>query len=155
MQLLGVFMPIVKLSGNDRYMLGSEVKQVLVRGKNCVVRVGGGFADIPEYYNKYSIKQCTELYHHISSKQLTFQDAVIDLAKKNNADDKVLEAYMAENSEQWDNVNTIFLLLSAFFEEKKNKDNSAKKRSSKKGKKKNDGLSPTKVGQSFSEVDLL
>ena len=118
-----------------------------------MVRVGGGFAGIPEYYNKYSHKQCIELYHHLSSRQLTFKDAVIDFARKNNADDRIIEAYLDEkNADQFDNVNTIFLLLSAFFEEKKNKDLSNKKSSTKKGKKKSnkapsDGFSPVRFNQ--------
>lgn len=61
-QLLGTFMPIVKLEKENMYLIGTEVKQMTVKGENCMVRVGGGYVTIQEYYNKYSTKQAVALY---------------------------------------------------------------------------------------------
>ena len=62
MQLLGTFMPIAKLRREDSYLIGTEVKQMTVRGQKCMVRVGGGYEDIKDYYNNYATKQCVSLY---------------------------------------------------------------------------------------------
>ena len=59
---MGTFMPIVKLKREDAYLIGTEVKSMTVRGTQCMVRVGGGFVTIEEYYNKYSTKQCVAMY---------------------------------------------------------------------------------------------
>ena len=82
-QLVGSFMPIVKLQKEDSYLLGSESKQVVTRGDNCMVRVGGGYVTIAEYYDKYSVKQCVQLFHIMNASSLTFKEVVIDLINKN------------------------------------------------------------------------
>ena len=61
-QLLGTFMPIAKLQKEHSYLIGTEVKQMTIRGENCMVRVGGGYVTIQEYYNRYSTKQCVSLF---------------------------------------------------------------------------------------------
>ena len=45
-QLLSTFMPIVKLKKENSYLIGTEAKQMTVKGENCMVRVGGGFVTI-------------------------------------------------------------------------------------------------------------
>ena len=55
-------MPIAKLKKENTYLIGTEAKQMIVRGQNCMVRVGGGYVTIQEYYNRYSSKQCVQLY---------------------------------------------------------------------------------------------
>ena len=55
-QFLGTFMPIVKLKNDDSYLIGTEVKKMVVRGDKCMVRVGGGYAEMSQYYNDYASK---------------------------------------------------------------------------------------------------
>lgn len=47
-------MPIVKLKNDDSYLIGTEVKKMVVRGDKCMVRVGGGYAEMSQYYNDYA-----------------------------------------------------------------------------------------------------
>ena len=58
---MGTFIPIAKLQKENTFLIGTEVKMMAVRGKNCMVRVGGGFADIKDYYNNYATKQCVSM----------------------------------------------------------------------------------------------
>ena len=76
-QLLGTFMPIVKLEKENMYLIGTEVKQMTVKGENCMVRVGGGYVTIQEYYNKYSTKQAVALYQIMTSRSTTFDTTVM------------------------------------------------------------------------------
>ena len=58
-KLLGTFMPVVRLSSvgpDSYYLIGTEVKHLLVRGSCCMVRVGGGYVSLEEYYDKYAVK---------------------------------------------------------------------------------------------------
>ena len=41
-EMLAAMVPIVKVDAPGRFMIGTEVKQVILRGR-AVVRVGGGF----------------------------------------------------------------------------------------------------------------
>lgn len=54
-RLLTCFMPIFRL-GPGSYLIGVESKQILNRGTKCMVRVGGGFVTMEEYYKKYATK---------------------------------------------------------------------------------------------------
>jgi len=44
-----------------------------------MVRVGGGYVTIEEYYNRYSTKQCVALYQIMTNKGTTFLDTVVGL----------------------------------------------------------------------------
>ena len=47
-----------------------------------MVRVGGGFVTLQEYYEKYSAKQCVSFYHLLSSQRVNnFRDGLILLLK--------------------------------------------------------------------------
>ena len=43
--LLSSFMPIFRLTPNS-YLIGAESKRMEVRGKNCTIRVGGGYVSL-------------------------------------------------------------------------------------------------------------
>jgi hypothetical protein len=36
-----------------RYLLGTEVKSVIIKGTTCVVRIGGGFESMADYINRH------------------------------------------------------------------------------------------------------
>ena len=116
-QFLGTFMPIVKLKNDDSYLIGTEVKKMVVRGDKCMVRVGGGYAEITDYYNDYATKQCVSLYHIMSAQSCTFKDAVLELMRKNSASPDLYEAYQVDD-ENWDASNVLFCLLATNIEEK-------------------------------------
>ena len=66
----------------------------------------------------------------------SFVDAIVKLLRDNQADQSVIDAYLAE-AENMNNSNALFLLLATFLEEKVNVSNkkTAKNASGKKGKK--------------------
>ena len=135
MQLLGVFMPIVKLARQDSYLIGLEAKQITVRGENCMVRVGGGYVTIREYFNKYATKQCVSLYHEMAANSTTFVDTVLNVLQRNLAPAEVIEAYSSE-MQNWEDVNSLFVLIATFLEQKTRELNSSPSRKSPKKKKK-------------------
>ena len=112
-------MPIAKLRREDSYLIGTEVKQMIVRGEKCMVRVGGGYVDIRDYYNNYATKQCVSLYQRIKSQNSTFKRTIVELLEKNSAAPEVIEAYQAK-SESWDATDYLFKLLSNLIELKTN-----------------------------------
>jgi len=134
-QLLGTFMPIIKLKQENSYLIGTEKKMMMVRGEKCMVRVGGGFADIVEYYNNYATKQCVSLYQIMNSTNCTFKQAIHDLMEKNVASPESIEAYEIDD-ESWDSANFLFCLLATTVEERSTEEKRrSTKKKSKKGKK--------------------
>ena len=91
-----------------------------VRGEKCMIRVGGGFEDIKDYYNNYATKQCVSLYQRMNSTNSTFKQALLDILIKNSAAPDVIEAYQAEDDADWQTANDLFILLSNIVEEKTN-----------------------------------
>ena len=130
-QLLGTFMPIVKLKNEDSYLIGTEIKKMVVRGDKCMVRVGGGYAEISDYYNDYATKQCVSLYHIMNAQNCTFKAAILELMQKNSASPEMLDAYQVDD-ENWESSNVFFCLLATSIEER----TSLEKRKSTKKKKK-------------------
>ena len=92
------------------------VKQVVTRGENCMVRVGGGYASVQEYYNNYSVKQGVQLFHIMNVKSQTFKQVVVDLMVKNSAHQETIEAYEHYDRQEWSNVNELFIMLTALLE---------------------------------------
>ena len=75
-------MPIVRLDSDQKaalYLIGTEVKQLAVRGACCMVRVGGGYVSLEEYYDKYAVKQCVAFFQIIAHTHLTFVQTVCKL----------------------------------------------------------------------------
>ena len=140
MQLVGSFMPIVKLKKEDSFLLGTEAKQVNMRGENIMVRVGGGYVTIAEYYNKYSVKQCVQLYHIMAANSQKFKDTVLDLMQKNQCSDDLINAYHNDlDEDSWEYINQLFVILTATLEVKSKEEAqkaASPNRSSKKKKKK-------------------
>lgn len=110
-QILGTFMPIMRLDDKNHYLLGTKVMQLQMRGNQCMVTVGGGFVTIQEYYDKYCISQCLNLHRMMVSQGQTFQSMIVKLINLKNRDkkfkevDQVLATYAEQDAEQWENTN--------------------------------------------------
>ena len=93
-QLLTIYMPIFKL-GASSFLIGAETKQIMVRGSNCMVRVGGGFVSMQEYYKKYATKQCVSFFHLLSQKKVdTFKNALIMLLRKQQVKEEKIQQHL-------------------------------------------------------------
>mmetsp|Transcript_1211 Transcript_1211/g.1857 ORF Transcript_1211/g.1857 Transcript_1211/m.1857 type:complete len:126 (-) Transcript_1211:481-858(-) len=90
----------------------------MTRGENSMVRVGGGYVTITEYYNKYSVKQCVQLYHIMNANSQTFKDAVVDLMNKNMAMEDFIATYEDLDDDSWESINQLFIILTATLEVK-------------------------------------
>ena len=45
-------LPLIRL-GPGRYLIGTEVKMIVIKNSTCMVRVGGGFERLEEYIAKH------------------------------------------------------------------------------------------------------
>ena len=117
-------MPIVRLDNKGSYLLGTKVQKLQMRGKNCMVNVGGGFVTIQEYYDKYSLSQCVSLHHLMKAQNLTFNAVLLKLLQQKNRNhqyrevDDVLAKYSEQDAKRWARANDSFLTVAGFVEEK-------------------------------------
>ena len=109
-------MPMVKLPKKDMYLIGTESKQLTVKGENCMVRVGGGYVTIDEYYNKYATKQCVALYAMMTNRGQPFLDTIADLMRANGVSDEQLQSWYGQP--EFETANTLFIMLATLAEEK-------------------------------------
>ena len=96
-----------------------------------MVRVGGGYVTIQEYYNRYATKQCVSMYQIMSNKGTTFLDTVLNLIQTAGVSPEIL-AQFTDDNESWQNTNTLFILLATFTEEKTRKEKAKKNKKPKK-----------------------
>ena len=72
-------LPIIKLS-EGRYLVGSEVKSIQLKGENgCVVRTGGGFMILQEYLERYAKNEFFKLGLVITKGKMTYKATILDL----------------------------------------------------------------------------
>ena len=86
-----------------------------------MVRVGGGYMTIQEYYDKFSWKQCVRIFHELSNKGTTFLETVTGLLQRHKSATDIVSKYRkAEYTKRWEDTNRAFVLLSTFVEMKVN-----------------------------------
>ena len=101
-QILGTFMPVAKIRKNC-YLLGTEAKQVKVVGDSlCMVRVGGGYVTLEEYYDHYSLKQCVALFHILATEATTYQETIVELLRSHSVEPSTITSFSrTKDDELW------------------------------------------------------
>ena len=59
--LLTGFLPVIKLD-SAKYLIGTDVKNILIKSDAILVRVGGGFITLSEHINKISFMECIRIH---------------------------------------------------------------------------------------------
>ena len=124
-QILGTFMPIVRLDEKSNYyLLGTKVQQLQMRGSKCMVTVGGGFVSIQEYYDKYSLSQCVSIHRMMIAQDLAFNGVIVRLLQQKNKNgkfkevDEILKTYSEQDSANWVKTNDAFMTVAGYVDEK-------------------------------------
>ena len=83
---LATCLPFVKLSPG-RYIVGTEIRSIQIKGRGVLVRTGGGFMYLSEFLLHYAKSECLKMGLLIikaqqRSKKANYQKVVIDILKK-------------------------------------------------------------------------
>ena len=68
-------MPIIRIS-QGFYLIGTEKKQVNIKGNHILVRVGGGYEKIDEYIERRELDELLKIKRMVDEKGITFQEVV-------------------------------------------------------------------------------
>ena len=60
-KLLTGFLPVVKLK-DAKYMIGTDVKTILIKSDQLLVRVGGGFITLSEHLTGICYMECIRIH---------------------------------------------------------------------------------------------
>ena len=86
-------LPIIKLS-EGRYLVGSEVKSIQLKGENgCVVRTGGGFMILQEYLERYAKNEFFKLGLVITKGKMTYKATILDLIQRHRETEQAAKEF--------------------------------------------------------------
>ena len=60
-QLLTGFLPVVKID-STKYMIGTDVKTILIKSDQLLVRVGGGFITLAQHLQNICYMECIRIH---------------------------------------------------------------------------------------------
>ena len=93
-------MPIIKMreeNGRYYYMLGTEVKEIMIKTDRLFLRVGGGYVTLQEYIEQNGAFECIKIYKCMRDKKCPFKEAVKFFMEKNKGNRKLISQYMESN----------------------------------------------------------
>ena len=74
-------MPFVKLAPN-KYLVGTEIRSIQIKGRGVLVRTGGGYMYLSEYLTHYAKSEGLKLGLMMLKLRQNYQKVVIGLLKK-------------------------------------------------------------------------
>ena len=74
-------LPFVKI-GENKYLLGTEIRQIQIKGKGVLVKTKGGWMFVYEYLIHYAKLECLKLGTMMLKKQQTIQNVISDILKQ-------------------------------------------------------------------------
>ena len=75
---MATYLPIVKL-GSGKYMFGTSVRHIQLKGSNVLTRTSGGYMYIDDYLKHYSRAECIKLHSLIRKGDGTMKSTVVAL----------------------------------------------------------------------------
>ena len=78
---LATCLPFVKLE-TGRYLVGTEVRSIQIKGRGVLVRTGGGFMYLSEFLLHYSKSECLKLGLMILKQNKSLKQVVLNLLKR-------------------------------------------------------------------------
>ena len=78
---LATCLPFVKLS-TGRYLVGTEVRQIQIKGRGVLVRTGGGYMYLSEFLLHYAKSECLKLGLMILKQGKSLKAVVTGLLKR-------------------------------------------------------------------------
>ena len=78
---LATCLPFVKLS-TGRYLVGTEVRQIQIKGRGVLVRTGGGYMYLSEFLLHYAKSECLKLGLMILKQNKPLKTVVLNLLKR-------------------------------------------------------------------------
>ena len=143
---LATCLPFVKLTAG-KYLIGSEVRQIAIKGRGVLVRTGGGYMYLSEYMLHYAKIECIKLGLVMLKQKKTFQQIVVSLLKKHPNSESAQKDFIKKCPDgidkQFNDLVAEVRAVDLELQKKKSKNNSMNKSLNKSLKSKTSLISPS------------
>ena len=89
---MATYMPFVKLE-NERYVIGTHIRSLQLKGNGCLVRCGGGYMELDEYLKHYSKSECILLSTLMRKGDGTVKNTVVKMLEQHKVDKPTIQKY--------------------------------------------------------------
>lgn len=102
--------PVVKID-TGKYLVGSELKSLQIKGDTLLVRVGGGYVTLEEHILKVARYECLKINQFMKKMKLDFKNAVAAFLDKHKAHANVKKGFFASPSGTVEAFNSTMKIL--------------------------------------------
>ena len=89
---LDLAIPFVRIQ-KGKYLIGTEVKTLMITNNHVMVRIGGGFDPLPRYLEKNEDEDITKLKRMMDKEGKAVDEVIVDLLGKANAEAVVIKSF--------------------------------------------------------------
>lgn len=82
-------MPIIRVAAG-KYLIGTDLKMLMIKGTICMVRVGGGWERLEDYIYRVQDQEIDKIKRLMTEVNKPYQLVMVDLLLNVNADEKVV-----------------------------------------------------------------
>ena len=79
---------------NGKYILGCELRKIMIKGKGPLIRTGGGYIYLEEFLRYHARQECLKLKVNMVKKKKTYKETVSDFITRHTKDKKVLKSFI-------------------------------------------------------------
>ena len=101
-KILCGFLPVLQID-RAKYLIGTDVKTILVKQDILLVRVGGGFITLQEHITKITYMECIRLAQLMQKNKTSLKVVILGLLKDNLANQKAKEQFLV-NAQDYENL---------------------------------------------------
>ena len=95
---LNIKIPVIRVKPG-RYVIGTDLKMLVIKGEICMVRVGGGYERLDEYVKRNQDIEIDKIKKLIKESGKNFRFVMVELLKKYKAENLVIDSFTkVENS---------------------------------------------------------
>ena len=95
-------LPVIKIA-KGKYLIGTHQKSLQIKGDSCIVRTGGGFMELEEYFKHYARNECITLQTLVKKQENgTVKTVVVGLLRTLKADEKSIAKNTKRYSAQFE-----------------------------------------------------
>ncbi|CDW88396.1 cell division protein [Stylonychia lemnae] len=85
-------LPIIRVA-SGKYLIGTDLKMLMIKGTICMVRVGGGWERLEDYINRVQDQEIDKIKRLMTEVQKPYQLVMVDLLININAEQTVIQNY--------------------------------------------------------------
>ncbi len=93
---MSLILPVIKLQ-TSKYMLGTHLRELIIKRSNLLLRVGGGYTDLKNFLLKEAKLECLKILLLVESEQSSFCDVMCAMMATNGGSTAEISTFRESN----------------------------------------------------------